>query len=244
MTPIYATTRAQLAGWYAYHQPGGRYVIWDGGINTMQTSTGLWCPFTGNIVDAPDALLKNLPELCVAGYMHGEEIIVTSLPHPDEILPVSPFTRKLKYFDFVDPHVRVPFLEEVIYGPELLAGTSCRMVDVEQLPDDDTAALAHLIGRYGVDGVARHPWSTWTPKRSSHMATTLPPIKIENCRIREIHCTDQMNLIDFVQVWATIEQTMNVTPLYPGDDEVESDFWTIHKPITLYSIGDQIVGYE
>jgi len=244
VTPIYASDRAQLQSWYAYRQPAGRYIIWDGGVNQSNTSTGLWCPFTGNIVDAPDKLIAGLPkDLVVAGYINGDRVTVVSFPHARDILPVTPYTKSMRYF-YPDPEARASFMDEILHGPELLEGTSCDMVDVEQLPEDNLAALAHLRERYGLDGVARHPWSVWTPKRSCHFASTFPPNAVRDCKIREIVCEDQMNLIDYVQVWATIEYTLNVIPLYPGDDEVDCDFWKIHKPITLYSIGDHIVGYE
>ena len=246
MTPIYASSRANLANWYAYNYPTtGRRIFWDGGVGKRESgATGFWCPYTGNIVDAPDKLVEAMPAVCIDGVIVGDEVIVTGLPRVQDFigLVVAAFSDQTKYL-FDDPTKQANFADEILRGNELLGDGPCRMVGVEQLPDDQYAALDYFREKYP-DGIARHPLSTWTPYRSAWMAANVLVNRFDFARVREIHFIESLNTIDFVTVWATIEKEMKVIPMYPGDDQPECPFWSIKAPITLFTLEDQVIGYE
>lgn len=247
MTPIFASNRAQVQNWYAYQHPQGRVVIWDGGINRSRVATGFWCPITGNIVDVDDSLPAKMPKVCLFGHLNSDNdrLTVTGFPHVNEIMPIvtdSAVFTPVQYF-YDDPQARASFMDEVLYGPDFLKGTPCDTIDVHQLPEDPQLALEELRS-LGPDAVARHPWSVWSVKRSCHFVTNAKPVRYDSCRIREIVCSEDLQLVDFVEVWRTVEVLDRVIPMYPGDDSVDTDFWVNKKRITLYTFGDYVVGYE
>ena len=249
MTPIYASNRAKIAGWYAYDLPTNpqtsRRVFWDGGVGRRDSgATGFWCPYTGNIVDAPDRLLGAMPRVCVDGYLIGDEVIVTGLPKVEDFVGVvvEAFTDETDYL-YDEPGLRGNFADEILRGDELLGDGPCRMIRVEQLPEDDHAALDYFREKYPF-GAARHPLSAWSPYRSAMLVANVATKPIYSGRVREIHHSENLNLIDFVTVWATVEKEMKVIPLYPGDSEPDCPFWKIKSPITLYCVEDLVVGYE
>ena len=245
MTPIYASDRSKIENWYAYRHPDGRRVFWDGGLNRSQAATGFWCPVTGNIVDVPDSLVASMPPVCLAGQLQGGRMIVTGFPHATEILPVvskSAAFEPVAYF-YEDPQARASFCDEVLLGPSLLGDSPCEIVKLIQLPGESEAALEQFRS-LGEDAVARHPWSVWTANRSCHLVANHPPKRVDHCRVREIVCDEQLELIDHITVWETVERLHKIIPMYPGDDAVDCDFWEPKRSIALYMYGDTVVGYE
>lgn len=245
MTPIYASNRAKIAGWYVFSQPLGRYVVWDGGIGRSHYSTGVWCALTGNIVDVSDEVAESLPDCCVAGYLYGDEIEVIGFPHIYDISKTASTIPGLNipYVYDAAPTWRAAFVDEIIEAEKLLEGSCCRLVSLEALPDNDALALKRFR-EMGPDLVARHPWSIWTFKRSAHFVANVPPERVETAVVREIVVAEQLELVDFVSVWGRLDILDKVIPLYPGDDDVNCPIWRKRNIITTYKIGDQIVGYE
>lgn len=247
MTPIYASERAKLSGWYAYQIPDdtSRRIFWDGGVGKREAgATGFWCPYSGNIVDVPDGFAAKMPNVCIDGYLHDGEIIVTGLPKVEDFVGVvvDAFTDETRYL-YDEPGLRGSFADEIHRGDELLGDGPCRMVRVEQLPDDDHAALDFFREKYPF-GAARHPLSSWTPFRSCRLVANIGANPIHTARVREIHQHPELNLIDFVTVWATVEKELKVIPLYEGDAEPDCPFWKLKSPITLYTVEDVVIGYE
>jgi len=199
MTPVYASDRSQVQNWYAYDEPNGRYVFWDGGTNRSRVATGFWCPITGNIVDAPDKMLAAMPPVCLCGHIQDDRMIVTGFPHVTDIMPVvsdSAVFNPVQYF-YPDPEARASFTDEVLIGPDLIEGSPCELVRVIQLPEEQADAL-ETFRSLGPNAVARHPFSVWTTKRSVHLVANAQPLRIDHCRIREIVCEEQLQLIDYV----------------------------------------------
>lgn len=247
MTPVYASRRAKIGGWYAYQYPASHFrrVFWDGGVGKRQLgATGFWCPYTGNIVDVPDRLLRDMPNVCIDGFTDGHEVLVTGLPKVEDFIGVvgEAFTDETDYL-YNEPGMRGNFADEIHRGDELLGEGPCRMVPVEQLPDDDHAALDYFREHYPY-GAARHPLSPWSPYRSARLVANIQTQPTYEGRVREIHHVDGMNLIDFVTVWATVEKELKVIPLYEGDAEADCPFWKIKNNITLYCVEDLVIGYE
>lgn len=247
MTPIYASNRAKIAGWYAFLIPDDstRRVFWDGGVGKrMSGATGFWCPYTGNIVDAPDSLLKAMPNVCMDGYLTDDEVIVTGLPKVEDFVGVvvDAFTEETRYI-YDEPGLRASFIDEIAYGNELFNGGPCRMVQVEKLPDDPHVALDRFRENY-MNGLVRHPLSAWTPYRSCRMMGNVTTKPVKTGRVREIVINEDQNFIEFINVWATVEKEMKVTPLYEGDENPDCPLWKIKSPITLYCVEELVIGYE
>jgi hypothetical protein len=247
MTPIYASNRADVSGWYAFDVPlGGRRAFWDGGVGKReQQATGFWCPYHGNIVDVPDRVARNMPPVGLDCVIVGDEVLVTGFPkvvHMHGVIDGEPEMEAVKYL-YDDPSKVGNFIDELTIGEELIDGSVCRMVSVEKLPDDKYAALDYFREKYPY-GVARHPMSVWTPLRTVHYAANMPPETVYEGRVREIYHTDDIETIDYVNVWATIEKELKVVPLYKGDNETDCPFWKIKTPITLYCVEDVVIGYE
>jgi hypothetical protein len=247
MTPIYASDRANVEGWYAYQPPVfSRRVFWDGGVGKRdQGATGFWCPYSGNIVDAPDKLIEAMPSVALDCAVEGNEVIVTGFPKVEYMSDVAGDELTEVDLDYLlaDPIKTASFMDEIELGEELLEGTPCRLISVEKLPDDRDDALAYFREHYPY-GVCRHPYSSWTPLRSVYMMANVKPETVREGRIREIFHSEGTEVIDYVTVWATIEKELKVLPLYHGDNEGDCQFWQPKQPITLYCVEDLVVGYE
>lgn len=247
MTPIYASNRADVSGWYAYNVPTyARRVFWDGGAGKRdQQATGFWCPYTGNIVDAPDKLIQSMPRVALDCAIDGDEVIVTGFPKVEYLISsvgaqVEPLDLDYMYDN---PGQWGNFMDEITRGVDLLGDSPCTVVSVEKLPDDKDDALAYFRKNYPY-GLARHPYSVWSPLRTVFLMSNVRPVTVHEGRIREIfHCED-FDLIDYVSVWATIEKELKVIPMYHGDNEGDCPFWQSKKPITLFCVEDLVVGYE
>jgi hypothetical protein len=256
MTPIYASDRSDISGWYAYDfPPEGRRVFWDGGVGKRdQLATGFWCPYTGNIVDAPDRLVSSMPDIALECILHGNDVLVTGFPRIEyltgfngsnlgsAVMSETPGANDVRYL-YDDPQDRANFIDEITIGPEMLEGTPCRVIQVEQLPDDKHAALDYFRERFPL-GIARHPMSIWTPLRTVFAVANIKPGEPYLGRVREINLRDSMEVIESVSVWVTIEKELKVQPLYPGDDDPDCPFWKLKSPITLYCMEDLVIGYE
>lgn len=247
MTPIYASNRADVAGWYAYNLPlYGRRALWDGGVGPRgQGATGFWCPYTGVIIDAPDKLLERMPNVALECFIVDDEVLVTGFPELEKLVGVV--LKSLPQQTVQEVHVgygnSVSFLDEIVSGPDLLEGTPCRVVPVEKLPDDRVDALGYFRENYR-NGLARHPMSIWTPMRTVFYMANAAPLEVHQGRIREIFHHNTLEVIDYVMVWATVEKEMKVLPLYRGDNQTECPLWKMKSHITLYCVKDMVIGYE
>ncbi len=246
MTPIYASERATIQGWYAYDVPRySRRAFWDGGVGKRDNgATGFWCPYTGVIVDAPDKIIKAMPNICLDCALDGDDVIVTGFPRVGEILGMitDAFSKEVRYI-YDEPGLIANFMDEVAYGADMLVGSPCTMVSVEKLPEDRGPALDYFRQHYPF-GIVRHPYSAWTPVRTVFMATNMRPETTYEGRVREIYHHDGLDLIDFVTVWGTVEKELKVVPLYQGDDACDCPFWKIKGRIKLFTVEDLVVGYE
>lgn len=247
MTPIYASDRANVSGWYAYNLPvNARRAFWDGGAGKReQQATGFWCPYSGNIVDAPDKLIESMPGVALDCAIAGDDVIVTGFPKVEFMVGVSGNEVSEVDLDYLYdyPEQRANFVDELSRGESLLEGTPCQVVRVEKLPDDKDDALAYFRQNFPY-GLARHPFSVWSPLRTVFLMANIQPETVHEGRIREIFHTEDMDLIDYVTVWATIEKELKVIPMYQGDNEGDCPFWQSKQPITLYCVEDLVVGYE
>lgn len=248
MTPIYASSRAKIAGWYAFNLPPdgeSRRAFWDGGVGKREhNATGFWCPYTGNIVDAPDKFVGSMPPVCMDGYIFNDEFICTGMPKVDDFIGivVEAFTDEVDYL-YKEPGLRANFADEIHRGDNLFGNSPCRMVRVEQLPDDDHAALDRFREAYPF-GCARHPLSAWSPHRSCRLVANIRTEPIYTGRVREIVRHESIDAIDFVNVWATVEKELKVIPMYEGDSDLDCPFWKLKSPITLYTVEEIVIGYE
>lgn len=246
MTPVYASNRAEIGGWYAFDLvDDGRRVFWDGGIGQRQQgATGFWCPYSGNIVDAPDKMIDAMPDVALDGCIHDGEFLVTGFPKINHFSTVIQPDDDIVRYIYRDPTKLANFADEILYGPELIEDSPvCRMVRVEQLPDDHVAALDTFRDKYP-HGIARHPQSVWSPHRSRYIMANLRPDGFSSGRVREIHHSETMDYIDFVTVWATIEKELKVVPLYGDDHNPDCPFWKVKQRITLFTVEDLVIGYE
>lgn len=247
MTPIYASNRADVAGWYAYTPPiYARRAFWDGGVGKRdQGATGFWCPYSGNIIDAPDKLIDNMPSVALDCALDGDEVVVTGFPKVEYMVGVAgrEVTEVNLDYMYEGPEQRANFVDEITKGAELIEGYPCRVVGVEKLPDDKHDALDYFRENYPY-GVCRHPMSVWSPLRTVFMMANAQPEKVHEGRVREIFHHEDMDLIDYVTVWATIEKELKVVPMYVGDNLGECPFWKTKRTITLYCVEDLVIGYE
>src|SRR6056297_3337986 len=140
MTPIYASNRANIAGWYAFNMPpDSRRAFWDGGAGKRdQGATGFWCPYSGNIVDASDKLIESMPKTALDCALEGDEVIVTGFPKVQFMIGVAghEVTQVDLNYMYDRPEQCANFIDEVTLGAELLDDTPCRVVGIEKLPDD------------------------------------------------------------------------------------------------------------
>lgn len=247
MTPIYASNRACLSGWYVYNLPTvGMRVFWDAGAGKRDNGeTGFWDPYSGVAVDAPDDTLNNMPNICLDCILkHDGNVVVTGMPSPaflDKIMDESKIGSIESLYD--DEQNRPSFFDELTMGRDLLEGTVCSMVEVTQLPHDDAAALSTFRSEFG-DGLARHPWSVWSAYRSAWFAANYQPTKIEGARVRKVKLDKDKESVESVDVWATPERELKLTPLYIGDDDPDCPLWKIKQTLTLFCVEDIIIGYE
>ncbi len=135
MTPIYATERANLSGWYAFKEPRGQYSIWDG-CGKFGMQTGFWCPFTGNIVDCNDSMPDNMPSIPAAGYLNGDEFCVLGFPDAEDVLPTLGGDPDI-IMDFIDRpgiQIQASMYDEIMDEARVLEGTSAYYVAWVPLP--------------------------------------------------------------------------------------------------------------
>ena len=247
MTPIYATHRANLSGWYAFKEPPGQYVIWDG-CGQFGMQTGFWCPFTGNIVDCNDSMKGKMPNIPAAGYLHGDEFCVLGFPDAEDVLPTLGGDPDL-IMDFIDrPGIQInaSMYDEIMDADRVLEGTNAYYVDWTPLPYGKENAY-HEFRMMGSDAVCRHPRSWWSSQRSVHYAANASPEQCAEGRVREVHVDEPLGLIDYVTVWITPEPEVKVIPLYEGDDELDCKLWTPKERITLFAIDskfEHVIGYK
>lgn len=247
MTPIYASDRANIAGWYAFNMPpGSRRAFWDGGEGKRgQEATGFWCPYEGTIIDAPDDLIEKMPKVALDCVVHNGEVIVTGFPRIEFMVTESGENLKrldLDYVQTVDGSAAT-FIDELSIGEDLLEGTPCRLVHVEKLPDDREEALEYFRENYRI-GVCRCPQSVWSPLRSCYMMVNIKPESVYQGRVREVIREEAFDTVDYVTVWAGPEKELNLVPLYDGDDDPDCPLWKPKNKITLYCVEDLVVGYE
>ncbi|MCP4896279.1 MAG: hypothetical protein GY906_04825 [bacterium] len=243
MTPIYATQRADLSQWWAYKVPEGRSAIWDGGIHDRTDITGLWCPVTGNKIDAPDSLLRDLPATCLYGMVDGDHFHVTGFPHIRTLLhmfPLCPYEPKLAYPE--TKVLRATFLDEFMAAPELLPDC-CSFVTPTTLPDHKIDAL-DALNDLGEQYVARHPSASWTVERSCLLASIVQPETVRQARVREISLDNDLDIVDFITAWSTVECLETFYPLYMHDDDPYLDIWKPKTRVTLYLHAGEVIGYE
>ncbi len=247
MTPIYATSRANLSNWLAFKEPRGKYVIWDG-CGKFGMQTGFWCPFTGNIVDCNDGMATKMPSIPAVGYLHGDEFCVLGFPDAEDVLPTLGGDPDI-IMDFIErpgTQQQASMFDEIMDADRVLEGTNAYYVDWTPLPCYKAEAF-EAFRDMGDDALCRHPRSWWSSQRSVHYASnTIPPYKFEG-RVREVMVDEPLGLIDYVTVWAGPELEVKVIPLYEGDDELDCDLWNPKQEITLWAIdkkGEHIIGYE
>jgi len=247
VTPIYMTDRANLSGWYAFKEPRGKYVIWDG-CGKFGMQTGFWCPFTGNIVDCNDGMPAKMPSIPAVGYLHGDEFCVLGFPDAEEVLPLLGQDPDI-IMDFIDrpgTQVQASMFDEIMDADRVLEGTNAYYVDWTPLPDAQPWAF-HEFRMMGSDALCRHPRSWWSSQRSVHYGANSEPPYSWKGRVRDVIVDEPLGLIDYVTVWANPEKEVKVTPLYEGDDELDCPLWTPKQEITLWSIDEKcehVIGYK
>jgi len=244
MTPIYATERAIVSQWWAYKIPDAPLAVWDGGATTGQVGTGFWCPIKGHAMDASDRLIANMPRCILYGHLDGERFHVTGFPNVEDMVNLLPrptiFPADLLYPEH--NFIRPSFLDEYEFALDWLPAC-CSYPKIEVLPEHELDAL-HRLQDLGPDYVARHPESLWTPKRSCMIVSTMRPETCTTAIIRDIIYNYDLDLIDYVEAWSTVECLEKIIPLYPYDDDITSPFWKKRNTINIYKHGDQVIGYQ
>jgi hypothetical protein len=262
MTPIYATRRANLAKWWTYQVPTDiEPVLWDGRVCSRHNdATGFWNPWNSTRVDAPDNLIKAMPEAILQGYIIGDEFMVTGFPHFDDVFHKFPTltdkTRNLKYpkdvedlpEDVDDPELfmmfdRASMMDEWLYTRKL--GSPCYYPEVITLPSHKVDAY-DMLKALGPNYVARHPDSCWSASRTPQLVTTLTPLEVKKVVISKVIVSDVFNLVDYVETHdiVNVDKVVKVIPLYLGDDEPDCSLWNEGDEITVYEYEDQVIGYE
>lgn len=243
MKPIYATSRVDISGWYAYTQPKGDYVIWDGGANRGGNGTGLWEAETGSVVERSEEWLNKLPQMPLAGNLDGDVFMVTGFPDVEILLNrIGRTTDNAVFFMRREDNSPLQFHEYATKAAEFLDNETTRFVRCRILPEDKQAALTDFR-MMGVEAIAVDPAAFWVPSRSIFCVTNDPPTQVyEHATIREIVIEE--GEIDTVECWATPGTVMRFVPLYEGDDQPDNGVFKKRQDLTLYCRDNIVVGYE
>lgn len=243
MNPIFATNRVDISGWYAYREPPGQYVIWDGGANRDGKNTGLWNPTTGEPIQRDAEWLNKLPQMPISGNLDGDVFNVTAFPDLEILLNrIGRTTDNAVFFMRREDGSPLQFHEYATKAAEFLDGETTRFVRCRVLPDDKEAALEEFR-LMGPEGMATDPEAFWVPSRSVYHVTNERPEQVyTHATIREIIIEE--GEIQTVECWATPGTVMRFTPLYHGDEIPEHNVFKKREDLTLYCHQNIVVGYE
>lgn len=242
MTPIYASNRIDLSGWYAYDQPEGDLVLWDGGLSRAKEYSrgGLWDYVKGHPVYRDPAWLDQLPNLPMFGHLDGDHFNVIDFPHVGLILPYLPSRPNGPQWSLEsEDGGPLPFFVSVLNGPQMLETCDvASFVRCSILPEDKETSL-RLARERGDQTMVRHPMSSWSLKRNPLFASVKSPPR-QRCRIREVTIDDD-GYVSQVSVWTNLAV---FSPMYWGDHLPENKVFVPTEPLNVY-IGEGIVlGYD
>lgn len=244
MTPIYASDRIDLSGWYLHDTPPGRLLLWDGGFNRTEdySRVGLWDLTTGTKVFNDPDWLKQLPQIPMYGFLENDFFTVVDFPHVDVLRQLYSTDHPMCSLEADHSGGPTQFFVSVLNGPVVCAESEvCDFVRCSILPENAEAALAQARER-GDTALVRHPLSFWTLKRNPLYASVHRPPCV-SARIREVEI-DNDGYVGEITCWTTPEATASFFPMYNGDQFPESEVFKPTERINLYIEQGTVLGYD
>lgn len=245
MTPIYASDRLNASGWYAFQEPDGHLVIWDGGVNrdSPESEIGLWCPFSGMPVPRPASYLERLPTMPLYGWLEGDKFTVMDFPHIHDALNLTGRRTDNEVSCMTEAdNTPLRFYRGILEAPNIFDADDCPAVFVRCciLPEDRQESR-RVMREMGPATLIRHPYSRWSRQRNPLYASVGSPPHVP-ARVREITIVDDH--VDMVTCWTTPNTEITLYPLYEGDQFPDNKVFVPTSPINLYIAEGIVVGYE
>lgn len=243
MTPIYASNRIDLSGWYAYQQPPGEVVLWDGGFNRVNdySRVGIWSAITGQPIYRDPSWLAKLPQVPMYGHLDGDHFHVTDFPHVSTIQPFLKLANPAWSLES-EEGTPLPYFVSILNGPIMVA--DCDVASFVRcciLPEDrETSLLA--AREMGDNTLMRHPMSVWALKRNPTYASTQRPPRVVS-RIREVEI-DNDGYVGRIHAWTNPETLATFYPMYWGDQYPENNVFVPTERMNLYIAEGIVLGYD
>ena len=246
MTPIYASNRIDLSGWYAFQEPAGMLALWDGGVNreTVDSKLGIWCPMNGVPIYRDPEFLDRLPNIPMYGWVDDEGFTAMDFPHVDDALNLTGrLTDNQVFYLTQNDGSPLPFFAATMRADMVFSSVencNARFVGCRILPENKDESL-RLAREMGPDTLVRHPLSRWSRQRNPFYASLGGPRPTQG-RVREVKISE--GYVVEVSCWTTPQTIATLYPLYEGDQYPDREAFVPTAPINLYMTQGIVVGYD